>query len=172
MCAVRISTRPSRHAQLLLLYTHPGAGMSLPLASCCSCCINQSNLHANKRKGCGLPNQLKTQLLPTCQIFRDREIPDIPEVAPKYRVMTQDPVHANDHRLAPIPAPLCFGQEAQADWHTRLNYELISLLSQYNLSWTKWEAHTSLHPSQMRRSVRGTIGDCRVHPPGDWGRYR
>jgi hypothetical protein len=110
--------------------------------------------------------------LPTCQIFRDREIPDIPEVAPKYRVMTQDPVHANDHRLAPIPAPLCFGQEAQADWHTRLNYELISLLSQYNLSWTKWEAHTSLHPSQMRRSVRGTIGDCRVHPPGDWGRYR
>src|ERR1022692_1058132 len=128
MCPVRISTRSSRHAQLLLLYTHPGAGMSLPLASCCSCCINQSNLHANKRKGCGLPNQLKTQLLPTCQIFRDREIPDIPEVAPKYRVMTQDPVHANDHRLAPIPAPLCFGQESQADWHTRLNYELISLL--------------------------------------------
>src|ERR1039457_1414123 len=84
MCPVRTSTRSSRHAQLLPLYTHFGAGMSLPLASCCSCCISQSNLHANKRKGRGLPNQLKTRLLPTCQIFRDKEIPDIPEVAPNY----------------------------------------------------------------------------------------
>src|ERR1019366_1583554 len=108
MCPVRTSTRSRRHAQLLRLYTHPGAGMSLPLASCCSCCISQSNLHANKRKGRGLPNQLKTQLLPTCQIFRDREIPDIPEVAPKYRVMTPRPCTRKRSSTCPDTDPVMF----------------------------------------------------------------
>jgi hypothetical protein len=61
----------------------------------------------------------------------------------------------NTQRLGPIPTPLCLGQEAQLDWHTRLNYELISLLSQYNLNWKKIGSPHELAPDTDEMHCEG-----------------